>query len=244
MSVFPLCAVAFRRALPPLRAAKKQSKRYLGKGTTSSRAVSLKAGSTLAAAVPGLIVGTFFRGWTKSSTTRAHMSKYKIAVCFPLLVSVVAGMSYAQSLGDVARQQRQKQQAKDLHATRKVVTNEEIPESPDASPSSSTDSDSPRESSSLPSTTGKRTADQWKSDIQAQKARIAAMQSQVDKLNDSVHFVEANRYYNGVQYNQYQLKKQQEAQRMQKQLEGEKRTLQNMQESARKSDFGSAVYDP
>src|SRR5437868_4361734 len=60
----------------------------------------------------------------------------------------------------------------------------------------------------------------------------------------SVHFVEANRYYNGVQYNQYQLKKQQEAQRMKKQLDGEKKTLGNMQESARKAGFGSAVYDP
>ena len=76
------------------------------------------------------------------------------------------------------------------------------------------------------------------------KARIAALQSQVEKLNDSVHFVEANRYYNGVQYNQYQLKKQQEAQRLQKQLDTEKKALGDAQESARKAGFGSAVYDP
>jgi hypothetical protein len=47
-----------------------------------------------------------------------------------------------------------------------------------------------------------------------------------------------------VQYNEYQLKKQQEAQRMQKQLETEKKSLGNAQESARKAGFGSAVYDP
>jgi hypothetical protein len=175
------------------------------------------------------------------------MQKYKIAVCLPLLLSLFAGAgaSYAQSLGDVARQQRQKQQAKDPHATRKVVTNEEIPEASDASAISSSDNDSPRQSSSPEaSTAGKKTAEQWKSEIQAQKASIAAAQIQVDKLNESVHFVEANRYYNGVEYNQYQLKKQQEAQRMQKQLDGEKKALQNMQESARKAGFGSAVYEP
>jgi hypothetical protein len=42
-----------------------------------------------------------------------------------------------------------------------------------------------------------------------------------DKLNDSVHFVEANHYYNGVQYNQYQSKKQQETQRKQNQRDRE-----------------------
>ena len=70
------------------------------------------------------------------------------------------------------------------------------------------------------------------------------MQAQVDRLNDSVHFVEANRYTNGVQYNQYQLKKQQEAQRLQKQLDGEKKQLEDAQESARKAGFGTAVSDP
>ena len=127
----------------------------------------------------------------------------------------------------------------------KVVTNDEIPESPDASSSSSDDTDGAPESSTPgASSTGKKTAEQWKAEITVTKARIAALQSHVDKLNDSVHFVEANRYYNGVQYNQYQLKKQQEAQRLQKQLETEKKALEDAKESARKAGFGSAVYDP
>jgi predicted RNase H-like nuclease (RuvC/YqgF family) len=173
------------------------------------------------------------------------MKKHKIAARVPFLVLLLAVASRGQSLGDVARQQRQKQQAKDPHATHKVVTNEEIPESPDASTSTSDDPDRSEEPSSPPvAAGGKKTAEQWKAQIQAQKARIAALQDHVNKLSDSVHFVEANRYYNGVQYNQYQLKKQQEAQRLQKQLDGEKKTLENMQESARKAGFGSAVYDP
>jgi hypothetical protein len=173
------------------------------------------------------------------------MRNFKIWVCFPLVFLLLACVSQAQSLGDVARQQRQKQQTKEPNATHKVVTNDEIPESPDASSDSSDNADgAPESSAPVASTSGKKTAEQWKAEIQARKARIAAIQSQVDKLNNSVHFVEANRYTNGVQYNQYQLKKQQEAQRLQKQLDGEKKQLEDAQESARKSGFGTAVYDP
>lgn len=172
------------------------------------------------------------------------MRNYKIAFCFPALLFTLTYASYGQSLGDVAREQRQKQQAKDPKAAAKVVTNDEIPESPDAA-SSSDDSDAAPESSTpAASTAGKKTAGQWKAEIEVRKSRITALQSQVDKLNESVHFVEANRYYNGVQYNQYQLKKQQEAQRLQKQLETEKKALGDAQESARKAGFGTAVYDP
>jgi hypothetical protein len=172
------------------------------------------------------------------------MRKCTIAICFPALLVVLTCASQAQSLGDVAREQRQKQQTKDAHAPHKVVTNEEIPESPDASTDSSSEGGTTPESSEPASSAGNKTAEQWKSEIQARKARISALQSQVEKLNNSDHFVEANRYYNGVQYNQHQLKKQQEAQRMQKQLDSEKAALSNAQDSARKAGFGTAVYDP
>jgi hypothetical protein len=166
------------------------------------------------------------------------MRNYKIVFCLFLFTCA----SYGQSLGDVAREQRQKQQAKDPKAAAKVVTNEEIPESPDVADSSDDTDRGP--ATPAASSAGKKTAEQWKSEIEARKTRIAVLQSHVEKLNDSVHFVEANRYYNGVQYNQYQLKKQQEAQRLQKQLDSEKKALGDAQESARKAGFGSAIYDP
>jgi hypothetical protein len=173
------------------------------------------------------------------------MRNYKIALCFPALVFLLTCAGYGQSLGDVAREQRQKQQAKDPKTAPKVVTNEEIPESPDAAANSSDDADSASESPAPAAPgAGKKSAEQWKAEITARKARVAALQNQVDKLNDSVHFVEANRYSNGVQYNQYQLKKQQEAQRTQKQLDSEKKQLEDAQDSARKAGFGTAVYDP
>ena len=159
-----------------------------------------------------------------------------------LTLLAVAG-SYAQSLGDVAREQRQKQ-AKATHTPPKVITNEDIPESPDASANSSTDSPEHETSSSPHASGGSMSAEQWKARIEGQKNSIAALQEQIDKLNSSIHFAGPNCVAHCVQYNERQLKKQEEVQRMQKQLEDEKKKLDDMQDSAHKEGFGNSVYDP
>ena len=167
-------------------------------------------------------------------------SRIVVVVSVALLLCAA---SYGQSLGDVAREQRQKQ-AKDAHADRKVVTNEDIPEHTEEPSSTSVSTDDHDPSFSNPPTNDSQAAEHWKAKIQAQKNSITSLQSQIDKLNSSIHFVEANRYSNGVQYNQRQVQKQDEAQRMQKQLEERKKQLEEMQESARKAGLGNAVYDP
>jgi len=144
-----------------------------------------------------------------------------------------------QSLGDVARKQRQ-QQAQKTDKPTKVVTNEDIPERP-ADPK---DADESRQNESDSKVAPRMSGSQVKAVIEAQKSRIAALQTQIDKLSSSIHYVEANRYSNGVEYNQAQQHKQHEVDRMQKQLESEKSKLEAMQESARHAGFGSAVYDP
>lgn len=142
-------------------------------------------------------------------------------------------------LGDVARQNRQ-QSAKKSGQSVKVVTNEDIPEAP----AESRDVDDEKPEQDDTKVASGLSANQVKALIQAQKSRIAAMQVQIDKLSASVHFVEANRYSNGVEHNQNQQRKQQEVERMQKQLQSERTKLEQMQESARKAGFGSAIYDP
>jgi uncharacterized coiled-coil protein SlyX len=181
---------------------------------------------------------------------------WKFGVFLISLTFLLVTAGYAQSLGDVARENRQKQQAKDKDKTKKdeptshkVITNEDIPEREDSSSESEEVSashndaqagDSSAESSSAVTGSG----EEWKAAIQAQKDAIAAMQSQLDKLNASIHFVEANRYTNGVRYNLHQLEKQKQAEQMQKQLDAQKKKLEDMQEAARKAGFGSSVYDP
>ena len=165
----------------------------------------------------------------------------KIVVVVGVVLSVAIN-SQGQSLGDVARAQRQKQ-AKDAHTPRKVVTNEDIPEQAEqtSSTSISEQHDTPAGSAA---SNDSHAGEQWKAKIQAQKNSVASLQNQIDKLNSSIHFVEANRYNNGVQYNERQAQKQEEVQRMQKQLDEQKKQLEDMQESARKAGLGSSVYEP
>ncbi|MBZ5719112.1 MAG: hypothetical protein LAO03_01920 [Acidobacteriia bacterium] len=184
------------------------------------------------------------------------MRAQKTAILLAITIGLIVLPGFGQSLGEVARQQRQKQQAKDAHPAHKIITNEDLPAHPESEPSAASLQDEKRADASIgrgekhanppapgsPSDPG--AAEQWKATIQAQKNAVASMQGEIEKLRDSIHFVEANRYYNGVEYNQDQLRKQQEVERLQKQLDGEKKKLEEMQESARKAGFGSAVYDP
>jgi predicted RNase H-like nuclease (RuvC/YqgF family) len=168
---------------------------------------------------------------------RAHKVVVVMAAVF-----IVTG-SYGQSLGDVAREQRQKQ-TKDAHAARKVLTNEDMPDRPEETASSSAVTDEHDTAPPSHASNDTHASEQWKAKIETQKSSIASLQGQIDKLNSSIHFVEADRYYNGVQHNERQVKKQEEVERMQKQLDDQKKQLEDMQESARKAGLGSSVYEP
>jgi len=158
-----------------------------------------------------------------------------------LLVGLVAVISYGQSLGDVAREQRQKQQANKAQADKKVVTNEDLPEHPDAEQSTS---GNPQTADSDQDLAEKKPAEQWKQEIQQQKQSVANLQAQMDRLNSSIHFAPGNCVRNCVQWNEHQVEKQDEVQRMQSDLEQQKKRLEEMQESARQQGYGNSVWEP
>jgi hypothetical protein len=165
---------------------------------------------------------------------------YRTAGYLAGLVFILVSVSFGQSLGDVARQQRQKEQAKKDQPAPKVITNEDLPEHAQA------DSDSEqadRSHESVPHHTAK-SAEQWKAEIEAQKHAVNDLQDQMDRLSGTIHYVEANRYYNGVQHNLSQEQKELQILRMQQQLDAQKKRLDDMQEAARKDGFGNAVYEP
>jgi len=151
------------------------------------------------------------------------------------------------SLGDVARQARQqKQQTKNGKSTvaakpAKVITNEEIPEHPEESEASS---NGQQQGSAPPAESSKLSGEQWKSQIQAQKSAVNSLQNQVDKLNASIQFAPGNCVSGCVQWNELQVRKQEEVDRMRSQLAQQKKRLEEMQESARRQGYGSTVYDP
>jgi hypothetical protein len=162
------------------------------------------------------------------------------------LGAVTANSQDAPSLGDLARQQRQQKQkatpGKDAKPAR-AITNEELPShtaAPSTSATSGGEPTSPPDSASSP----KVPAEQWKSQILSQKNQIASLQTQIDQLNESIRFAPANCVGNCVSWNERQKEKQQQVERMQAQLEEQKKRLDEMQESARGQGYGSSVYDP
>lgn len=162
---------------------------------------------------------------------------------------IQAGMAQDQSLGDVARDQRQKQQTqpKDAKpAPKKVFTNEDVNSlhdpADDETPAPANSKEDTREARGRANAS--QSAEQWKSTIQREKNTIVSMQKQMDDLNASVHYVEANRYWGGVQYNERQAQKQEQVERMRGRIDQEKQRLEEMQEGARREGYGSAVYDP
>jgi hypothetical protein len=157
--------------------------------------------------------------------------------------------SSAPSLGDLVRKQKQKQQQEKDKGVKpkKVVTDEDMPERPEAS---STDADSTTDESPqagadvTPASVVAHTGEQWKASISQQKSAIADLKSRIEKVQSSIHFVEANAYRNGVQYNKAQAHKQEEVERAQNQLAEMQKSLEKMQEDARRAGYGSAVWDP
>lgn len=185
--------------------------------------------------------------WEDDFEVRVSMRRVGLKV---LLVALLTGsVAYGQSLGDVARENREKRQAKAASESGsskpkpKVITNDNMPARVVAG-SSETERDIKPVSVSGGQSAGHVSAEEWKSRILAQKNAIAAQQAQIDKLNESIRYVTASLYTNGIQHNENQAKKQESVAQMQQQLDEQKKNLAQIQEAARQAGMGSAVYDP
>jgi hypothetical protein len=158
------------------------------------------------------------------------------------LLLAVSGAAFGQSLGDAARQAREKEKAHPK-AAKKVFTNEDIPESPaQTSPTEYTGKAEP--TLSADATPKPLTARQWREKILTQKDVIETLVAKINKLNSSIHFITASESSNAAEYNQFQVKAQQDVKAMQKQLDDEWKKLGDMQEAAKKEGMGAGVYDP
>jgi hypothetical protein len=178
------------------------------------------------------------------------MPKYKAGILMVAVVCLCAALGYGQdgpSLGDVARQARQKREAakaaesKDPSKAPKVITNEDMPSHPQADATTSAE---PEHEAPPASDVGKRPAEYWKSRILAQKELVQSLQSSIDRLNGSVHFAPGNCVRNCVEWNLHQKQKQQEAARLESQLARARENLDSMQDAARREGYGNSVYDP
>jgi hypothetical protein len=171
---------------------------------------------------------------------------------------LVHSAGYGQSLGDVARENREKQNAEDATPAAKprVITNKDLPKDPNPDPGpnqtppSASANDADRRSAEHRLTdqrltqqrlTQQRAADQWKRQILAQKNKMAALQARIDQLKASMYPAGSSVQYDTLPYQARQL---QRVSQVQQQLDEQKRKLAEMQEAARHAGLHTAVYDP
>ena len=165
--------------------------------------------------------------------------------------------AHGQSLGDVARENREKKTEDASAAQPKVITNKDLPKDPDA------DQEPPEASPGTSAAPGnkaaesrfadrrfaqqnlaeQRVADQWKRQILAQKSRMATLQARIDQLNASIRSAGGSVQYEGP-YNRYQARQLRRVAQIQAQLDEQKMKLDQMQEAARRAGMHTAVYDP
>ncbi len=177
--------------------------------------------------------------------------------CSALLVSALAFGQSGQSLGDVARANREKEAAQDASGTRpKVITNQDVSSGPGEIPDSNASSPMTMVSGVSRANDGasdrtyaqhdpgtQRAGMQWRERIQAQESKIAELQSRIDQLNASVHGPSGGVQYEGP-YNRHRARQSQRLEQMQYALDQQKRKLDLMQEEARHAGMHTTVYDP
>ena len=162
---------------------------------------------------------------------------------------------YGQSLGDVARQNREKQSAEDAAGAQpKVITNKDLglPENPeadlqpaDAQPNSAipTNRNTTDRRSREQRRDEQRAAEQWRRQILAQENKVASLQERIDQINAAIRSTGGT-----VQYEQpfsraeaWQLRR---VAQLQQQLDEQTRKLDAMQEEARHAGMHTLVTDP
>lgn len=153
------------------------------------------------------------------------------------------------SLGEVARELRQKQGPEDTSGAHpKVITNQDLGEGPQGRPDLR---QAPRAANFERGSTefdrrpgqqrmGDERAEQWRSRILEQKGRVATLQARIDQINAAMH--------SGAQFerpgNRYQARQMEHVAQMQMQLDEQRRRLEEMQDTARRAGMHTAVYDP
>jgi CCR4-NOT transcriptional regulation complex NOT5 subunit len=169
-------------------------------------------------------------------------------------VALVGGLVHGQSLGDIARENREKKSASGSTKPAKVITNKDLPTDPDGEASTDNAPTAPSPESVAASRKAaaqraaeQRAAEQWKQKILAQKNVIANLQARADALRASIQFVDPDHTYDSyspLAYNRHQARQVERLKGMEAQLAGQKQKLEDMQEAARHAGMHTPVYDP
>jgi hypothetical protein len=177
-------------------------------------------------------------------------SKLLKILALGLLLNIAA---YGQSLGDIARENREKQAAEEASGAKpRMITNKDLPPDPPGTPahhdpeppaSPMANNRPPDYRSVEPRAAEQRAGEQWKRQIEEQRNRVANLQARMDRINAAMRAVGGT-----VQYDQphsrYEARQMERVAEMQQLLDEQKRKLDAMQEAARRAGMHTSVYDP
>jgi hypothetical protein len=167
--------------------------------------------------------------------------------------------AYGQSLGDLARENREKQNAADQSSKPKpkMITNKDLPKDPNPDPTPSATSPGVGAAAGSRAAENRaaehhfagqriseqRAADQWKRQIAAQRNKVATLQARIDQIHAAIRAENGSAQFEGP-VNRYQARQLQQVSQIQQQLNENRRKLEQMQEAARHAGMHTAVYDP
>lgn len=179
---------------------------------------------------------------------------------------LIVSIAYGQSLGDVARENRQKKPDNSSSVPPKVITNKDLPKDPDANQEpdeAQTTATAPDDRSADDHQLARRrseerqgvrrslqrraaeqrTADQWKRGIAMQKIRLASLQDRIEQLNAKIRAEYGTVQYEAP-YTRPQARERERLAELQQQFDEQTFRLVEMQESARRAGMHTIVYDP
>lgn len=169
------------------------------------------------------------------------------------LVLLLNLAAFGQSLGDVARENREKQSLEGPSATKPIViTNTDLQKDHDANGQSndvpSSGGRSPNNKTVRPGPADQhssqlRNAEKWKRQIVAQEDKIADLQARIDQLNVSIRSSQGTAQFE-TPNSRYEVRQLDRIAEITLQLNSQKRKLIEMQESARQAGMHTTVYDP
>jgi hypothetical protein len=160
---------------------------------------------------------------------------------------LLSAAAFGQSLGDVARANRDQQQAQQAAGTTpKVITNADLPSAPSDTPPSDVPPRPTNRASdrklAQDQVAQQRIAQQWRARILAQKNKVAELQARVDRMNAALHPAGGVVYDNPS--SRSQARQMENLAQMQQTLDQQKQQLSALQDEARRAGMHTSVYDP
>lgn len=196
---------------------------------------------------------------------RQFSNQLRFAVLFALatLLLNAAAFGQSQSLGDIARENREKKaEAESSPASPKVITNKTLPTDPDAITTATDEANHnapgarrsrlrEEQEASHERANEQRAEARWHGRIVQQASVVGNLRIRVDRLKASTRFTDPNYYRNGsaaysagLNYNGAQARRLERLAQLQQQLDREKYKLEQLQEAARHAGMHTGVYEP